>query len=349
MAAASSGDAFACATSMRGRGGLCLPFLLTGGGGYRRAAMRELALYDHDAVLKAISPADAIELVRDAFVRHAAGDWVMPPKLYLDAPPHGDFRAMPARGAGLAILKWVTSFPRNPERGLPVVDGAICVSDAGTGALKALVDVRAVTALRTGAVAAIAAQELAREDARSAGVVGCGVHGAWAARCLAAAEYGPGVCFDPDPDRAGALAGELGWEAGSLDDALACDVVTCVTPGAEPVIRAADLRPGVHLNMLGADGPGKAEAEPAAVAACRLFCDEGERGSHGGELTGAVETGLVTRDQVTELGAVLTGGSPGRTSADEVTLFDSTGLAIQDLALCLGVLEAQRHGVVNPG
>ncbi|HKP89530.1 MAG TPA: hypothetical protein VJT75_06090, partial [Thermoleophilaceae bacterium] len=161
--------------------------------------MRELAMFDHDAVLKAISPAAAIELVRDGFVRHASGDWVMPPKLYLDAPPHGDFRAMPARGDGLAILKWVTSFPSNPERGLPVVDGAICVSDAETGALLALVDVRAVTALRTGAVAAIAAQELAREDARSAGVVGCGVHGAWAARCLAAAEYGPGVCFDPDP------------------------------------------------------------------------------------------------------------------------------------------------------
>src|SRR3954453_12679565 len=316
MAAASSGDAFACATSMRGRGGLFLPFLLTGSGGYRRAAMRELALFDHDAVLKATSPADAIELVRDGFVRHAAGDWVMPPKLYLDAPPHGDFRAMPARGAGLAILKWVTSFPRNPERGLPVVDGAICVSDAESGALKALVDVRAVTALRTGAVAAIAAQELAREDARSAGVVGCGVHGAWAARCLAAAEYGPGVCFDPDPDRAGALAGELGWEAGSLDDALACDVVTCVTPGAEPVVRVADLRPGMHLSVLGADGPGKAELEVEAVTRCELFCDEWHQASHGGELTGAVGRGLIGSDRVGELGEVLTGAAPGRSGPE---------------------------------
>src|SRR3954452_11069742 len=309
--------------------------------------MQELALYDHDAVLKAISPADAIELVRDAFVRHAAGDWVMPPKLYLDAPPHGDFRAMPARGAGLAILKWVTSFPRNPERGLPVVDGAICVSDAGTGALRALVDVRSITALRTGAVAAIAAQELAREDARSAGVVGCGVHGAWAARCLAAAEYGPGVCFDPDPDRAGALAGELGWEAGSREDALACDVVTCVTPGNEPVVTVADVRPGIHLNMLGADGPGKAEAERDAVGSCHLFCDEGEQASHGGELTQAVESGLVQQTDVTEIGEVLTGMAPGRLTDDAITLFDSTGLAIQDLAICHGVLEAHAAGVVK--
>jgi ornithine cyclodeaminase/alanine dehydrogenase-like protein (mu-crystallin family) len=241
---------------------------------------------------------------------------------------------MPARGAGLAILKWVTSFPRNPERGLPVVEGAICVSDAETGALRALVDVRSVTALRTGAVAAIAAQELAREDARSAGVVGCGVHGTWAARCLAAAEYGPGVCFDPDPDRAGALAGELGWEAGTLDDALACDVVTCVTPGAEPVVREADLRPGMHLSVLGADAAGKAEAEVDAVRRCALFCDEWAQASHGGELTGAVEAGVVSRDDVTELGAVLTGSAPGRPSDDAITLFDSTGLAIQDLAIC---------------
>src|SRR4029450_1502326 len=119
---------------------------------------------------------------------------------------------------------------------------------------------------RTGAVAAVAAGELARPDARSVGIVGCGLHGAWAARCLAVAEYGPGVCFDPDPDAAGRLAGELGWEVGGLDDALSCDVVTCVTPGTEPVVEEGDPRPGAHLNFLGADGPGKAEADPAAVA-----------------------------------------------------------------------------------
>jgi alanine dehydrogenase len=255
---------------------------------------------------------------------------------------------MPARGSGLAILKWVTSFPGNAARGLPVVMGVICVSSEEDGRPLALMDARAVTALRTGAVAAIAAQELGREDAASAGMVGCGLHGAWAARCLAAAEYAPGVCFDPDPDRAGALAGELGWEPGSLDDALGCDVVTCVTPGHEPVVRADDLRAGMHLNMLGADGPGKAEAEPGAVARCRLFCDEWEQASHGGELTGAIAARLVTQADVTELGEVLTGMAPGRGAAEEVTLFDSTGLAIQDLAICHAVLEAHAAGVVKP-
>jgi ornithine cyclodeaminase/alanine dehydrogenase-like protein (mu-crystallin family) len=298
----------------------------------------ELPVFSEADVFAAISPAEAIERVREGFVEYAAGDWEMPPKLYLDVPPKGDFRAMPAKGAGVAILKWVTSFPGNPREGLPVVMGMICVSSAEDGRPLALVDVRSVTALRTGAVAALAAQELAREDARSVGIVGCGLHGAWAARCLAAAEYGPGVCFDPDPEAAGRLAGELGWEAGAREDALACDVVTCVTPGAEPVVLESDLRPGLHLNMLGADGPGKAEAEVGVVTGAELFCDEWKQASHGGELTGAVEAGLVSRDQVRELGAVMTGAAPGRSDDRAVTLFDSTGLAIQDLALCVALL-----------
>jgi alanine dehydrogenase len=306
--------------------------------------MPEIPVFPHDAVLTAISPTEAIDRVRDGFVEYAGGEWQMPPKVYLDAYPSGDFRAMPAKGAGLAILKWVTSFPRNPDAGLPVVMGVICVSSATDGEPLALIDVRSITALRTGAVAAVAAQELARDDARTVGIVGCGLHGAWAARCLAAAEYGPGLCFDPNPEAAGRLAGELGWEVGGRDDALACDVVTCVTPGTERVVGESDLRPGLHLNMLGADGPGKAEAEPAAVASCELFCDDWEQASHGGELTAAVEAGLVGRERVTELGDVLTGAAPGRSGPEAVTLFDSTGLAIQDLALCLALLEAHRAG-----
>jgi ornithine cyclodeaminase/alanine dehydrogenase-like protein (mu-crystallin family) len=157
---------------------------------------------------------------------------------------------------------------------------------------------------------------------------------------MAAAEYGPGVCFDPDPDRAGALAGELGWEVGSREDALACDVVTCITPGNEPVVLASDLRPGMHLSMLGADAAGKAEAEVEAVTRCVLFCDEWHQASHGGELTQAVEAGLVKREDVTDLGALMTGEAPGRPDDEAITMFDSTGLAIQDLALCLALVES---------
>jgi len=300
-----------------------------------------------EAVLAAVSPVEAIDRVREAFVRHFGGEWVMPAKLYLDSPPWGDFRAMPARGGELALLKWITSFPGNPARGLPTVTGIVCLSDARTGEPLALLDARSVTALRTGAVAAVAARALAREGAATVGIVGCGLHGAWAARCLSAAGYGPGVCSDPRPQAAQALAAELGWRTGSREEALRGEVVCCVTPGTEVVVGASDLRPGMHLNMLGADGPGKAEASLEAIASAALFCDEWAQAAHGGELTGAVEAGLIAREQVTELGAVLSGEARGRPGPEAVTLFDSTGLAIQDLAVAAAALEAWREGRVE--
>jgi ornithine cyclodeaminase/alanine dehydrogenase-like protein (mu-crystallin family) len=307
----------------------------------------ELPALEYDAVLTAVSPLEAIERVAEAFVRFHAGDWVMPPKVYLDSHPFGDFRAMPARGAGLALLKWVTSFPGNPARGLPTVTGVICLSDATSGEPLMLLDARSVTALRTGAVAAVATRALASATGRTVGIIGCGLHGSWTARCLAAAGYGPGVCHDTHRENAEALAAELGWEEGSRDDAVRSEIVCCVTPGAGIVIDAGDLRPGLHLNMLGADGPGKAEASVGAVASCSLFCDEWEQASHGGELTGAVEAGIVSREQVTELAAVLAGDAPGRPGPDAVTMFDSTGLAIQDLAIAAAALDAWRDGRVN--
>jgi ornithine cyclodeaminase/alanine dehydrogenase-like protein (mu-crystallin family) len=309
----------------------------------------ELVLLPHDAVLAAVSPAAAIEATRDGFLRHHSGDWVMPAKVYLDSPPYGDFRAMPARGGELALLKWVTSFPGNPAQGLPTVSGVVCLSDARTGVPLAILDARAVTALRTGAVAAVAALALAREDARSVGIVGCGLHGAWTARCLAAAGYDEGICFDPREAAATALAAELGWSVGDLSAALACDIVNCITPGSAIVVERDDLRPGQHLNMLGADGSGKAEASIDAVVACELFCDEWEQASHGGELAGAVAASRVTRERVTALGAVLAGAAAGRSGPDATTLFDSTGLAIQDLAVAGAALRAAQAGAVEAG
>jgi len=309
--------------------------------------MPDVPVLDYDAVLAAVSPEQAIARTREAFVRHRAGDWLMPAKVYLEAPPYGDFRAMPALGDGLATLKWISSFPANPAQGLPTVLGVLLVSDATTSEPLAIVDARSVTALRTGAVAPVAARALARPGAQTVGVIGCGRHGAWAARCMAADGYGPGVCFDPRPEAAAVLASELDWRTGTREEALAGDVVCCVTPGGEPVVHVEDLRPGMHLNMLGADGPGKAEATIEAVTACTLFCDEWSQASHGGELTGAVEEGIVVRDQVTDLGAVLAGEAPGRTDDDQVTLFDSTGLAIQDLAIAAAALAAAREGRVE--
>jgi alanine dehydrogenase len=307
----------------------------------------EIPVLDANAVLAAVNPAEAIERTRLAFERHAVGEWAMPPKVYLDSPPNGDFRAMPARGEGFALLKWVTSFPRNSEHGLPVVTGALLLSDAGTGELRAIMDCASITSLRTGAAAAVSAQVLAADGARSVGQIGCGINGAWAARCLAAAGYGPGVCADLHPEAAERLAAELAWGVGDRAEAAAQDVVVTVTPGAERVIVVSDLRPGQHLAVLGADAIGKAEVELAAIERCRLFCDEWEQAAGGGELAGAVATGMVSRDDVDQLGDVIAGRSKGRRSDDELTLFDSTGLAIQDLGIATAAYEAWLQGRIR--
>ena len=286
--------------------------------------------------------------MRNAFISHARGEWRMPPKVYVDAPPNGDFRAMPAIGAGLAIVKWVTSFPRNPERGLPVVTGALLASDADSGRLLAILDCAAVTSLRTGAAAAVSAQALARSDARSVGLIGCGVNGAWAARCLAAAGYTDGVCADARPEAAAGLATELGWQPGERAEAASQDVVVTVTPGHEPVVLETDLQPGQHVAVLGADAHGKSEVEPGAFRRMRLFCDEWDQASAGGELAAPVAAGVVSRANVIQIGHVLTGEAVGRRSDDEITLFDSTGLAIQDLAIARAALDAIDAGRLEP-
>ncbi len=305
-----------------------------------------IPIFDADAVFDAVPPEAANERTRHAFERHAAGEWHMPPKVYLDSPPHGDFRAMPARGDEYALLKWVTSFPGNPDRGLPVVAGALLLSSAETGELVAIMDCGSVTSLRTGAAAAVSAQTLARDGARTAGIIGCGVNGAWAARCLAAAGFQTGVCADLRAENAETLATELGWATGSREAAVAQDVVVTVTPGHRPVIEAGEPQPGQHFAVLGADAYGKAEVAPEALAACRLFCDERGQAAGGGELSGPFSRGEVTHQQVTELGQVLSGTAPGRSSAAQITLFDSTGLAIQDLGIATAVLEAWHEGRV---
>jgi alanine dehydrogenase len=308
--------------------------------------MTEIPVISAEAVFNAIDPKTAIVRTREAFERYGRGEWTMPAKVYLDSPPHGDFRAMPALGDGIALLKWVTSFPGNSAKGLPVVRGEVLLSDAGTGEELAVIECSSITSLRTGAAAAVSAQVLAREGAQTIGIIGCGVNGTWAARCLVAAGYAPGVCADPRVDPAEALADELGWRAGDRGEAAAQDVVVTVTPGAELVILESDLRPGQHLAVLGADAHGKQEVDLAAIERCHLFCDEWEQASAGGELANAVEAGSVKRDEVTQLGEVLN-GAPGRTSDDEITLFDSTGLAIQDLAIARAVYAAWADGEIE--
>jgi len=277
--------------------------------------------------------------VRDAFVAYHRGEWSMPPKVYVPAYPAGDFRAMPTLGAGHAALKWVTSFPGNPARGLPTVMGVVLLSDASNGTLQAMLEAAAVTALRTGAAAVLAAETLGRGDASTAAVVGAGVNGQAAARTFLARGRDVAL-WDVDTARAEAAAAELGAAVASTrEEALAADLLVTMTPGHEVLLRAGSLQPGQHVSLMGADGPGKAEIAVEELVRTRIFCDDWEQASHNGELAHAVEAGKLTREDVTQLGDVLAEASPGRQSPDDITIFDSTGLAIQDLAIALAAIE----------
>jgi alanine dehydrogenase len=298
-----------------------------------------IPVFSASNVEAAVSPARAVEAVRDAFVAYARGEWSMPPKVYVPAYPAGDFRAMPAIGAGHALLKWVTSFPGNPARGLPTVSGLVLLSDASDGSLRAVLDASAVTALRTGAAAVLAAEELGRRDAESAAVIGAGVNGRAAAKTFLARGRSV-MLWDVDEERARGAAEELGAGlAASREEALAADLLVTVTPGHEILLPEGSLRVGQHVSLMGADGPGKAEIAVGELKRVHVFCDDWEQASHNGELAHAVEAGAMTQDDVTQLGDVLAGTAPGRQSREDITIFDSTGLAIQDLAIALVAME----------
>jgi len=286
----------------------------------------------------AVSPVRALEAVREAFIAYARGEWSMPPKVYVPAYPAGDFRAMPALGAGHALLKWVTSFPGNPEQGLPTVTGLVLLSDASNGMVRAVLDAATVTALRTGAAAVLAAETLGRPNAQTAAVVGAGVNGKAAARTFLARGREVAL-YDVDPERALSAADELDAGVATREEALGADLIVTMTPGHEMLLPEGALQPGQHVSLMGADGPGKAEIAVDELLRTKIFCDDWEQASHNGELVHAVEAGVLAREQVTELGAVLVGNAPGRTSDDEITSFDSTGLAIQDLAIALAALK----------
>jgi alanine dehydrogenase len=301
--------------------------------------LTSIPVFTARVVEAAVSPDRAVDVVRDAFVAYARGEWTMPSKVYVPAYPAGDFRAMPALGAGFALLKWVTSFPGNPALGLPTVTGLVLLSDASNGMPVAVLDAGAVTALRTGAAAVLAAETLGREDAVTASVIGAGVNGRAAARTFLARGREVSI-WDADPDRAEAAAVELGAEvAENREAALAADLVVTVTPGHEVVFPEGSLAPGQHASLMGADGPGKAEIAVEELARVHVFCDDWEQASHNGDLVHAVEAGALGRERVTELGAVLTGDDAGRTGLDDITVFDSTGLAIQDLAIGIEVVK----------
>ncbi len=298
---------------------------------------------------------DCIEAVEQAFRLHADGRTFGPGVLGIHAT-EGSFHIKAAGltgDRGYFAAKTNANFPQNPRRfGLPTIQGAVLLADASTGALLAVMDSASVTALRTGAATAVAAKFLARGDARTATIVGCGAQGEVQLAAIGAVlPLQHAWVLDADHARAESLAARASSSLGvrveaakDLRAALAqSDVCVTCTPSRRAFLAVRDVLPGTFIAAVGADSQGKQELEPELVASATLVVDILEQCAEIGELQHALAAGLLTRDRVhAELADVVTGRRPGRTRDDEITVFDSSGTALQDVAAAVAVYEKAR-------
>lgn len=287
---------------------------------------------------------DAVAAVELAFAEHALGRAMMPPKVYLSLDAYGgDFRAMPSfveagEGSGAAAgVKWVNSHPDNPAKfGLPSVMGIYVLSDPANALPLAIMDATVLTAARTGAAAAVASKHLAKKAPKTIGFVGSGVQARWMLDAHKVV-YGDAlqvIAADVRADAAETFAKEIGGRVGTIAEAAACDLVCCSTPSRTPVVKRAWVNPGAHLNAMGADGPGKQELDPAILLDATVVIDEHHQATHSGEVNVPIEQGLYREEQLfATLGAVIAKQKPFARQEETITVFDSTGLAIQDVAL----------------
>jgi alanine dehydrogenase len=305
-------------------------------------------------VLALLTLPECIDAVERAFRLHAEGRTLRPGVLGVPAGGGG----FHIKAAGLIgdpsyfAAKTNANFPANPCLGLPTIQGTVLLADASTGAPLAVMDSGSITALRTGAATGVAAKYLARPDTSAATVVGCGVQGEMQLAALAAVlPLEQAWVIDADAERAAGLAKRatdaLGIRVEPAADLAAAlrrsDVCVTCTPARRPIVRQADVRAGTFIAAVGADSQGKQELEPALVAAATLVVDLLEQCAEIGELQHALAAGLLTRERVhAELGDVIVGRRPGRTRPDEITIFDSSGTALQDVAAAVVVYEKAR-------
>jgi ornithine cyclodeaminase/alanine dehydrogenase len=291
----------------------------------------------------------AIPAVERAFAAHGRGEALMPPKLYLPLEKFsGDFRAMPALLGGDAGVKWVNMHPENPKRfNLPSVMAVYILSDPETAFPLAVMDGTRLTAFRTGAAAAVASKHLAVKNPATVGFIGCGVQ----ARTLLAAHrasFGSfrAIMADVSTEAAERFAKEAGGFVASMDQAGSCDIICTSTPSRTPVLFRSYVGISTHINAMGADAPGKQELDPRLLHDATVVLDDWAQATESGEVNVPLHAGTYRREQIQgTLGEIVAGKKPGRTGT-EITIFDSTGLAIQDLALARVVFdEARNRGV----
>jgi alanine dehydrogenase len=315
----------------------------------------ETLLLNQTAVDENARMADVIEAVADAFAAEERGDAQMPAKSYIDLPEYnGDFRSMPTsldtgewEAAG---IKWVNVHPDNPaEYDLPTVMGTMIYSDPQNGVPLAIMDGTELTMKRTGAAAAVATDYLAVEDASTMGVVGAGVQSH--TQLDAIAEIRPieeVVVSDPDEDATATFIerfeDRFDVRTGSVAEVAACDVLSTVTPSESPVVSREDIGEHTHVNAMGADAPAKQELDPAILLDARLAIDDHEQATHSGEISVPLSDGPLSEADIdATISEIVAEETTGRSSAEGISVFDSTGLAIQDIATAHVIYEHARE------
>jgi alanine dehydrogenase len=287
----------------------------------------------------------AVAAVESAFGAFGRGEATMPPKVYLPIDDYdGDFRAMPARLGGSAGIKWVNVHQHNRKRhGLPTVMGVYVLNDPANAFPLAVMDGTSLTALRTGAAGGVASKYLTSSTPRTIAFIGCGVQ----ARTLHAAHRVVFAGFeslvhDRNPETAAQFASEIGGRVVSLEAAAAADIVCTATPSRVPFIEPDWVTPGAHINAMGADAPGKQELQSGVLCEAAVYIDDVHQAEGSGEINVPLARGeLSIEDIAGTLGEVVAGKLP-KPDAGRTTIFDSTGLAIQDVALARAIYDTAR-------
>ena len=311
-------------------------------------SLRVLGRADVETLL---TPRDVIDALAEAFRRHAGGGTLVPPRGATRVTDDGVLLVMPAvtrsvadDGAlGVLAAKLVTYYGDNRARGYPTIHGLCVLMDATTGEPLSLLEGTVLTAMRTGAASALAARYLARVDCRRVVCFGAGVQAGFQLRCLAAVLPIEEVeVVGRDRERARAFVERTGRELGvrvvlASDPPAAvarADLVTCATTSATPIVAGADLRPGTHVDAVGAFRPDTREVDTETVRRARVVVDTYAGAlEEAGDVLIPLREGAISRDHVTaELAELVTGARPGRRHVEEITLFKSVGFALEDLA-----------------
>jgi len=324
--------------------------------------MKTLLLTEGD-VRQLLTMDEVIKVVEEAFREKGLGRVQMPPKLYLFYQKYdGDLRAMPSylEELDISAVKVVNVHPKNRARyGLPTVMAVIILVDPRSGAPIAIMGGTHITSMRTGAAGAIAAKYLARRDARVVGLVGAGTQARTQLIALLTlyGRFKEVRVWSPPDGTKEAFVAEMKPKYGELTEIFAvesvqeavegADIVVTVTPSRKPLVMNEWVREGMHFNCIGADAPGKEELDPEILRRAKIVIDDWEQASHSGEINVPLSKGIISKEDIwAEIGEIVAGLKPGRTSPDEITVFTSTGLAIQDAVTAnLAYRKAVERGV----